>query len=121
MLTARAMVDKLTFKPLTKETWKGFEKLFGANGACGGCWCMTWRLSNAEYNMSKGPGNKAKVKAIVNRGEAIGMIAYADKEPIGWCAVAPRETYVRLLKSRALKPVDDKAVWSVSCFYIHKA
>ena len=115
------MTGNLTFKPLTRETWKGFEKLFGANGACGGCWCMTWRLSNAEYNTSKGAGNKAKMKAVVNRGEAIGIIAYIDEEPKGWCAVAPREKYIRLLKSRALKPIDDKLVWSVSCFFMHKA
>lgn len=49
-----------------------------------------------------------------------GIIAYADDKPAGWCAVAPRIEYVRLEKSRVLKPVDDKPVWSVSCFFIAK-
>ena len=114
------MIEAVTFQPLTNETWKGFEKLFGANGACGGCWCMTWRLLKAEYDVSKGAGNKAKMKRIVNNGEAVGVLAFLDNAPIGWCAVAPREKYVRLQKSRALQPVDDKPVWAVSCFYIHK-
>ena len=114
------MVENVTFKPLAKETWAGFEKLFGLNGACGGCWCMTWRLSKADYDVSKGAGNKARMKDIVNKGEAVGVLAYLEDEPIGWCAVAPRERYVRLQKSRALKPIDDKPVWAVSCLYIHK-
>ena len=40
---------------------------------------------------------------------------------IGWCAVAPREEYSRLARSRVLKPVDDKEVWSVVCFFIRSA
>lgn len=33
----------LTFHPLTPKRWPDVEKLFGARGACGGCWCMFWR------------------------------------------------------------------------------
>ncbi|HUP01152.1 MAG TPA: hypothetical protein VM737_06485, partial [Gemmatimonadota bacterium] len=38
--------------------------------------------------------------------------------PIGWCAVAPREDYPRLERSRILKPVDEASVWSITCFFI---
>lgn len=34
-------LENLSFKPLTLDTWADFERLFGPNGACGGCWC-TW-------------------------------------------------------------------------------
>jgi GNAT superfamily N-acetyltransferase len=37
---------------------------------------------------------------------------------VGWCALAPRATYVRLGTSRNLKPVDEQPVWSVSCFFV---
>lgn len=37
---------------------------------------------------------------------------------VGWSAVAPREQYPRLNRSRILKPVDDQPVWAVSCFFI---
>jgi len=46
------------------------------------------------------------------------MLAYADGEPIGWCAIAPREVYPSLDRSNVLQRVDDQPVWSVTCFYI---
>jgi len=80
---------------------------------------MTWRLSSAEYNRMKGAENKKAMKKIVNNASP-GNIAYADGLPAGWCAIAPRKEYKRLETSRIFKPVDDKAVWSVSCFFIKK-
>jgi GNAT superfamily N-acetyltransferase len=60
------------------------------------------------------------LKRIVDKGEVPGILAYAGKEPIGWCAVAPREAFSSLERSRILKRVDDKPVWSVVCFFIAK-
>jgi hypothetical protein len=34
----------LAFHPLTPERWHDLEQLFGTRGACGGCWCMWWRV-----------------------------------------------------------------------------
>jgi len=110
---------KFSFQPLTPKNWKDFELLFGPNGACGGCWCMTWRLKAADYEKMKGAGNKKAMKDLVKRSSP-GIIAFADNKPAGWCAVAPRKEYIRLETSRVLKPVDDKPVWSVSCFYMAK-
>ena len=107
------------FQPLTKKNWKDFEQLFGPKGACGGCWCMTWRLKATEYERMKGDANKKAMKDLVNK-SAPGIIAYNENQPVGWCAVAPRKEYIRLETSRVLKPVDDKEVWSISCFFIAK-
>ena len=79
---------------------------------------MTWRLQKAEYDRLKGDGNKKAIQRLVKKDEPIGMLAFVGDEPAGWCAVAPREKYVRLQSSRVLKPIDDKPVWSVSCFFI---
>lgn len=113
-------MKKLVFKELTKETWKDFELLFGERGACGGCWCMAWRLKPSEFKELQGAGNKKAMKKLVNKGESIGIIAYEGKKPVGWCAVAPREEFVRLENSKVLKRIDDKPVWSVTCFFIDK-
>ena len=48
-------------------------------------------------------------------------MAYVDGEPAGWLAVAPREEYGGLARSRTLQPVDDLPVWSVTCFYVARA
>jgi len=80
---------------------------------------MYWRTKSSDYNQLKGTGNKKAIAKIVKKNSP-GIIAYADGKPAGWCAVAPRKEYVRLEKSRVLKPVDDKPVWSIVCFFIEK-
>ncbi|MFQ5805106.1 MAG: GNAT family N-acetyltransferase [Phycisphaerae bacterium] len=116
----RRVSQKLEFWPLTAQRWSDLETLFGERGACGGCWCMWWRLTRAEFEKRKGAQNKRAMKRIVNCGEVPGLLAYADGEPIGWCAVGPREWYPVLQRSRVLKPVDDQPVWAVTCFFIAK-
>jgi GNAT superfamily N-acetyltransferase len=111
----------LTFRPLTLARWADLELLFGERGACGGCWCMWWRLKRSDFERRKGAGNKRAMKAIVRSGGIPGILAYAGKQPIGWCAVAPREYYGTLERSRILKPVDHRPVWSVVCFFVEKA
>lgn len=111
---------KLNFKPLTLSTWKDFEKVFGERGACGGCWCMAWRLQNKDFQKLKGIGNKKAMKELVKIDEEIGIIAYLDDVPVGWCSVAPRESFIRLENSKVLKRIDDKPVWSVTCLFVLK-
>lgn len=111
---------KLTFHPLTKDRWKDFELLFGERGACGGCWCMSWRLNRSQFEKQKGAANKSDMKKLVNAEEAPGIIAYYNNKPIAWCSVAPREKFIRLENSKVLKRIDDNPVWSVSCIFIIK-
>lgn len=112
--------SKPEFHPLTADRWQDFEILFGEHGACGGCWCMAWRLTGKQFDEQKGSPNKKAMRTIVARGDQPGVLAYVDGEAVGWCSVAPREVFVRLESSRVLKPVDEKPVWSISCFFIAK-
>src|SRR3954454_12233698 len=109
------MAGKITYRPLTPERWDDFATLFGPRGACGGCWCMTWRLPRSQFNEQKGDANRRAMKRIVAKGPPPGILAYDGKTPVGWRAVAPREVYAALERSRVLKPIDDQPVWSVSC------
>lgn len=111
---------KITFKPLSLKTWNDFETLFGERGACGGCWCMHPRISRKEFERKKGAGNKRAVKNLAKKKEQIGLIGYAGKEPVAWCAVAPREKYIRLNNSKVLARIDDEPVWSIPCFFVNK-
>ncbi len=113
----KAIAD-LTFHPLTPERWPDLEKLFGPRGACGGCWCMVWRLRRADFNKGKGDGNRQALHDLVAEDTQPGVLAYAGGEPVGWCAVAPRADYPALARSRVLAPVDDRPVWSITCLYV---
>jgi GNAT superfamily N-acetyltransferase len=108
----------LSYRPLTPSNWGAFEALFGDRGACGGCWCMFWRRPRAEFNAGKGTGNKKAMKRLVDSGAEPGLLAFAQNEAVGWCAVAPREDYPALGRSRILKAVDNTPVWSVSCLFV---
>ncbi len=110
----------LSFQPLTSSRFADFERLFGPRGACGGCWCMFWKLRGKVFEESTGEQARQMQKSIVDSGAVPGLLAYQDGEPVGWIAVEARAAYPRLAHSRVLKPVDDADVWSVTCFFVAK-
>jgi len=114
-------MSRLTFHPASPDRWADVEELFGERGACGGCWCMYWRLPRGQWTASKGTKNKSAFRKIVNSDEQPGVLAYNGSEPIGWCAIAPREVFTSLAKSRVLKPVDERPVWSITCLFVKKS
>jgi len=120
LMARQTNTNLLKFQAATASRWADLEDLFGERGACGGCWCMFWRVPRKEFDAGKGTRNKRALKNIVTTRQKPGIIAYIGKEPIGWCAIAPREHYVALERSRILKPIDDKPVWSVSCLFVKK-
>jgi hypothetical protein len=109
----------ISFEPLTPANWIALVELFADKGACGGCWCMYWRYKAADYNRQKGIENKNAFKQIIERSSP-GILGFVGDTAAAWCAIAPREAYVRLENSKILKPVDGKDVWSVTCFFIKK-
>ena len=115
------MSTELSFQPLTPEQWDDFVALFGERGACGGCWCMLWRLSRKQFESQKGDGNRLAMRAIVDSGEVPGILAYQNTRAIGWCAIAPRSRFPALSRSRILQPVDDRECWSVACLFVEKS
>lgn len=114
-------LQEIEFYPLTSDRWSDLEKLFGERGACGGCWCMWWRLKPSEYERQKGEGNRKAMKAIVDKGEIPGILAYAKGVPVAWCSVAHRSHFSMLSRSRILKQVDEKPVWSIVCLFVKKS
>ncbi len=111
---------RLQFVPVTKKRWADFETLFGERGACGGCWCMLWRLTRKEFENQKGAGNRKAMKAIIEAGHIPGILAFSQNEPVAWCSVAPRGHFPALGRSRILKPFDALPVWSISCLFVDK-
>ena len=111
----------LTFEPLTKSNWNKFVELFGEKGACGNCWCMSFRLTKTDFDEGKvNDGNKNAMQQLVWDNQPTGLLAFYEDIPIAQCAFAPREHFIKLQKSRVHKPIDDKKVWSVPCTFIAK-
>jgi GNAT superfamily N-acetyltransferase len=81
---------------------------------------MWWRQAQKQFNQDSRAGNKRKFKQLVARGTVPGIIPYSGSDPVGWCAVQPREEFVRLEESRILAPVDERPIWSVTCLFVAK-
>ncbi len=109
----------LELKKLTPALWPSLEKLFGKNGACGGCWCMHWRTEKGEkWDEIKGDVARKRFKALVESGKARGVLAFADGEPVGWCSYGPRTSFSKLDRSPSLACDDAAKVWSLPCFFV---
>ncbi|MCB9947761.1 MAG: GNAT family N-acetyltransferase [Rhodospirillaceae bacterium] len=111
----------LRIVPATPDRWDDFETLFGPRGASSGCWCMFLRVRRAEWEKGKGEGNRLAIKHLIEAGEVPGLLAYDGDEAVGWCSIAPRAAFPGLGTSRILKPVDDRPVWSIHCFFIRRS
>jgi GNAT superfamily N-acetyltransferase len=110
----------ITVRPLQPDDWPLIEWLFGAKGACGGCWCMWPRVPRGGklWEETKGPKNRAAFRGLVKAGKVHGVLAFCGQEPVGWCCFGPRETFPRLETVRALKRDWSADTWSIVCFYI---
>jgi GNAT superfamily N-acetyltransferase len=119
-VTAAARRPPVVVRPLTAARWADFAALFGERGACGGCWCMLWRLPRRSFDAGKGAGNRDAMRALVEAGAEPGLLAYRGRQPIGWVSLGPRPDFPALQRSRLLKPVDDRPVWSITCLFVAK-
>lgn len=111
------MAGKLAFKPVTRSTAGDFEALFGGPGGPRPCWCMTWRAPPEEIRDNKGPARRRQILARIEYGVPVGLVGYADGEPVAWVSVAPRDTF-RNLGGPDHKPGEN--IWSLTCMYVRR-
>lgn len=81
-----------------------------------GCWCMSYRDSRVDA--LDRPAFMAQACAS---DPGPGVLAYVDDEVAGWCSVAPRSSYRRLVHSRTLPLIDERDPWSTVCFVVRPA
>ena len=115
-------MTNLTIHPATPSRWPDLERLFGPNGAYSGCWCMFLRIDSKTFDANcagGGAANRDALKTLVEGGSRPGLLAYRQRQPVGWVAVAPRSEYGRVLRSPIHRPVDDAVgVYAISCFFV---
>ncbi len=118
--SAGKRAGKVTARSLRDTDWPVIERLFGEKGACGGCWCMTWRVPHGGklWEESKGAPNRRAFKKLVQSGKVYGCLAFSGSQPVGWCCIGPRGDFPRLATINALQNSWHDGTWSVTCFYI---
>lgn len=105
--------------PVTSQNFDDLAALFESRGGPDYCWCMAWRTKDKVVTRTKGAEGKALRKAAlharVERGEAVGILAYDGDLPVGWVSCGPLGSFARL---GGPKDADPGKTWAISCFYV---
>ena len=104
-------------RSITKERWPDLLELFD-RPVVRTCFCMFYRKTGGT---GVGIENRRAMKALVDRGTVPGLIGYEDGVPVAWVSLGPREDYAKLGRSPIMKPVDDRPVWSIVCFFVDRS
>ncbi|MFC3323206.1 GNAT family N-acetyltransferase [Mesorhizobium cantuariense] len=101
---------EIRFSEVTRSTRADFENLFEQPGGPKYCWCTAWRNLPSREHVPK-----RAITSLIEADTPVGIIAHVEGKTVGWCSVAPRETYRRLSRQQ-----DDSetGVWSIVCFYV---
>ncbi len=78
-----------------------------------GCWCMAYRDSRVPVGE-----RAARMRAECASEPGPGVLVYVDDIVAGWCSIAPRASYRRLLNSRTIPVLDDSDAWIAVCFVV---
>src|SRR5262249_32726493 len=101
--------------------WPAVEGLWGRRGGGGGGWCWGWARRGGNAGAAcRGEPNRRDFRDLVLGGSAHGALAFADKEPVGWCNFGPREDYFRLVNSRVLQRSSVAERWAITCFFVRR-
>jgi GNAT superfamily N-acetyltransferase len=114
----------MELRAVTGDDLTDLARLFDTSGTLTGCWCTFFLLSGKEFGAGWGATNRSRFAAFAAVAkEPMGLLAYREGEPVGWCATGPRSRYGRVLRSPLMKGrevTEDGSVWLVPCFYVRR-
>jgi GNAT superfamily N-acetyltransferase len=124
------MDGSIVVLPANAASWQDITAIFGTRGVGAVCWCQRYKLAPKEAFRSHPPEERAaRLRAQTHAGDpsaptTSGLVAYLDGEPVGWCAVEARPSYIGLLRvfrtpwQGRTEDKADPGVWAVTCFMI---
>lgn len=113
----------LEIHPVGPDRLDDLDDLFDSNATTRGCRCMFFIASYHEYRAGYGDGNRRMFEQLAAESDApMGLLAYRDGKPVGWCAAGPRSRYQRAIAPRAQilakrDRAEDDTVWLAPCFF----
>src|SRR6516165_9576632 len=84
--------SQITVRPLRRNDWPLILKLFGERGACGGCWCMWWRVPRGGklWQECKGDKNREAFRELLRPARVKAGLPLPGKNPAVGGALEPR-------------------------------
>lgn len=108
---------------VTPDRLDDLADLFNSNNATKGCWCMAFIVPRGDYYQGRRGGNRTRFENMALTADPpMGLLAYREGKPVGWCAIGRRSRYPVATSPRStLKdrdPSEDDMVWLVPCFFV---
>ena len=63
------------------------------------CWCLTYRITNAENHTLRGSDRAERLRGLCGADPPPGLIAYVNGVPGGWCSFGPRTAFLNRTRS----------------------
>src|SRR2546430_13710987 len=89
------------YHPVTVERLPDLARFSEQHGRFRYCSCMRWRMTSTDYHRSPKESRVAALEELVRQGTPVGVLACVDGDAVGWCSLAPRETYAALERCHA--------------------
>lgn len=117
MLKQTKKLSRLKFREVKKSNWADFAALFESPGCPSYCWCMAWRPLPGDRRTATNAIRKRTMKRLVDARTPVGILAFDGDDPVAWCSIAPRQTYLPL-GGEDYEGVTEDKVWSIVCFFV---
>jgi GNAT superfamily N-acetyltransferase len=114
--------------PAQDAPFADVEAVFGTRGDPAHCWCQWYKIPGSNWSSIGDDALRDRLESQLQApGAGPGLLAYDGDTPVGWCAVEPRPTLVRLPHSRIIAggtpdpDFSDPSIWAVTCFVVPRA
>ena len=105
-------------RPAGPDSWQDVAAVMGDRGDPARCFCQYFRLRGQQWDAATRESNRRDLRTQVCKGDVPpGVLAYDGDTPVGWCAVAPRTSYARVLASPNWR-TDHPDSWVITCFVV---
>jgi GNAT superfamily N-acetyltransferase len=111
-------VSDLRFRPVTMETLRDFDAFRHEHPAMENCSCMRWRMHALVFTCMNGRRRGIAFDALVQRGTPVGILAYHEGTPVGWCSIGPRNSLTGVKGNPPPPGVEVSRTWAVTCFFV---
>jgi GNAT superfamily N-acetyltransferase len=124
-----ATESAIAIVPANEASCEDLQTIFGTRGQAARCQCQRYKLQPREAFASFPVEERAhRLRQQTDCGHAesgttSGLVAYLDGEPVGWCAVEPRNRYTGLVRNNRVpwegraEDKADESVWAVTCIF----
>jgi GNAT superfamily N-acetyltransferase len=108
----------LEVRPATADRWDDLVQVMGERGDPSRCFCQYFRLRGKQWSDASPAVHREALRSQLDSDPPPGVLANDESgTPVGWCAVAPRSAYPRVIASPNWRGADPEA-WVVTCFVV---